>query len=302
MRLHRATLEMASATGTGWAADTIFGHLCWLLRFRLGEDALTDFLGMYQSAEPPLVLSNGFPAGHLPRPLIPTPPATTSDLAERRARARAGKAAGDRTYVPIADFNRILAGESVEASPRVGIPSRLTLKNQISRTTGTTGGEGQLYEFAEMFWSSVDVFALVADDVAGLVGELFGMLAESGYGKRKSVGYGQIASVVWSPAPRLGVESGANGFVSISNFVPARGDPVRGSWRTIARYGKLGEAYALDAVPFKRPLLMLAAGSAFYAPSPRPYYGRLVEGVSPSHPQVVQHGLAVAVPARLAIA
>ena len=88
-------------------------------------------------------------------------------------------------------------------------------------------------------------------------------------------------------------------FVSLSNFVPARNDPIEGTWQTIVKYGKLGEEYATGGNPFKRPLLMFTAGSTFYDAPCREYYGRVVKDIAPSYHKVVQYALALPVPIKL---
>jgi len=52
-------------------ADTIFGHLCWALKYTEGEEVLeNDFLPKYQGDVPPLLISNGFPEGFLSKPIL----------------------------------------------------------------------------------------------------------------------------------------------------------------------------------------------------------------------------------------
>jgi CRISPR-associated protein Csm4 len=218
--------------------------------------------------------------------------------------ARTAKEAGEVAWLALEEFGQAIQG--VQAVPRQVEKGKLpvtqvTLKNQISRITGTTGEEGNLFDFAEVFCSAVSIYVKVAEGFVEDAERLFSFIARQGYGKRKSVGYGEIdfQSFTFEPFPGFGSPAEANGFVSLSNFVPARDDPTRGAWRTMVKYGKLGEEYALHEHPFKRPLIMLVAGSSFYDQPPRGYYGRLVEDVSASHPEVVQYGLAFAVPARL---
>jgi CRISPR-associated protein Csm4 len=93
--------------------------------------------------------------------------------------------------------------------------------------------------------------------------------------------------------------TGANGFVSLSNFIPAPTDPTDGRWGLLTKRPKLGDEWAAGGNPFKRRLLFLEAGSCFRAAPPRPWYGRMVEGVALDRPEVVQYGLAYTVPMRL---
>ncbi len=301
MMLYRARLRLRSAVGTPWQADTIFGHLCWALRYRSGPAAVEELLEEYRLGSPPFLVSNGFPGDYLPRPLCPPTTLAQGDssLANRREVARAGKEAAREEHLTLDEFNRALRGELVVPSRKESGTGRAVLKNQISRATGTTGGEGQLYEFDETYWPEVSVYVRAAPDRVGQARELFGWLAELGYGKRRSTGYGEVESFTWEGFTGIAEPAEANGFVSLSNFAPARGDPTDGYWRTLVKYGKLGEEYATAGNPFKRPVVMLAAGSCLYSAAARFHYGRLVAGVSDEHPDVVQYGLALPVPVRL---
>ena len=93
---------------------------------------------------------------------------------------------------------------------------------------------------------------------------------------------------------------GGTGIVRLSNWVPAHDDPQVGFYSTLVKYGKLGAELAVSENPFKFPLLMLTAGSSFYVEGEvKDYYGRLVTGIAPGAPQVVQYGYALVIPAVL---
>lgn len=303
METYRVRLKLRAATGTPWHADTVFGHLCWQLRYQEGQAAVEELLELYRLGEPPLVLSDGFPGTPdlLPRPLLPlgARAGTAGPLAAQREEARRQKDARDVAWLTPDEFRRVAAGEAVLPAPK-SVPSATgTLKNQINRATATTGGAdedaaGHLYEFEELYWPEVAVYARVAEGCLDLAQRLFAGLAASGYGRRKSIGYGEIESVSWEPCDDFAPPPGANGFVSLSHFVPAGDDPTDGWWRLRMKYGRLGEAASAETPPFKRPLVQLAPGATFRAEPVRPWYGRLVEGVHPARPEVVQYGLAFA--------
>lgn len=300
----RSPLGLRSAGDDPWQADTIFGHLCWALRHQDGEEDLTAFLDLYREGNPPFILSNGFPEGYLPRPIMPFQPTPLTTKKESVQALRAAKEAREVEWLAEEEFGQAIQGIQIVPGEVEGgkLPEpRVTLKNQISRITGTTGEEGNLFHFAEVFYSAVSIYVKVAEGFVEDAERLFSFVARQGYGKRKSVGYGEIdfESFTFEPFPGFGAPADANGFVSLSNFVPAKDDPTRGAWRTTVKYGKLGEEYALHEHPFKRPLIMLLAGCSFYAQPCQEYYGRLVESVSASHPEVVQYGLAFPVPAVL---
>lgn len=315
MKQFKVTYRLSSAVASDWQADTIFGHLCWALRYLEGEERLIRFLNDYDGEQTPLIISNGFPADLLPRPIIPPFPSLERDnrgIKQQIEGFKANKDARDITLLSPQEFMQAIQGQEVLPTPKREYPpyKSSTMKNQINRLTGTTGAEGSLYEFEETIWSyrednrvvgvPISIYVKVREDFASQAERLFSFIATQGYGKRKSVGYGQIRSCSFEPFPEFKTVPEANGFVSLSNFVPAHNDPREGTWHTIVKYGKLGEEYAIGGNPFKRPLLMFTAGSCFYDAPGRIHYGRMVRDIAaPSHPEVVQYGLAFPVPIKL---
>lgn len=324
MQIYRARLKPRSALRTPWQADTLFGHLCWLIRYEQGEDTLDEFLAFYSRKQPPLLFSNGFPGDWLPRPLLPAPSiATGHPKADRVAAMRKAKIGRGIRWVNRDEFDALRRGERIALEPRLEpAKNRTVLKNQINRLTfGTTAVDeeegGNLYNVDELAFADtsggrpvgleVSIYVKVAEASwrgkpwAEWAEQLLTRLSHSGYGSKKSVGYGQFSLEGWERFTALDeTVSGTNGFISLSNWMPAAGDPTAGFYKTTVKYGKLGEELANSENPFKLPLIMLTAGSSFYAKTPlREWYGRLVNGVAPADPSVVQYAYAFAVPARL---
>jgi CRISPR-associated protein Csm4 len=321
MLTYRATLQPRSATLSPWQADTLFGHLCWLLLYQEGEAALNDFLDRYRQRDPPLLFSNGFPGDRLPRPLVPARRTVTERTKGAQIHAmREAKAGKGVRWVNLDEFNVFRRGEHVVLGPRPPlVDHRTVLKNQINRITfGTTPveeeiGGGNLYNADELAFVdtsglkrvglNVSLYVMAQDEEwADKAEDMLEWLSQGGYGAKKAVGYGHFELARWEPFSGFDVSPPeANGFISLSNWVPASGDPTDGFYTTMVKYGKLGEELAHSENPFKFPLIMLTAGSSFYADAPiREWYGRLVEKVAPSDERVVQYAYAFAVPARLA--
>lgn len=300
MNWYRVTLQMVSATATPWQADTVWGHLAWALRYIYGEDALHEVIAEYSGPEPPFLVSNGFPGDLLPQPVLPPPPVPpAASLQEQRRLFAEAKAAKEGGWLEPAQFAAALRGERVAGVP---LPAerrpRVTLKNQINRLTGTTGAAGNLFDFEEFFWPEVTLYLKVRPDFVATVEDLFAYLARTGYGKRKSAGYGQVRRMRFEEFPGFAEPPDANGFVSLANFVPQPGDPTHGYWRHLVKYGRLAEEFALPN-PFKQPLIMLEAGATFYDSPVRPYYGGLVRGLSAAVPQAVHYAFALPVAMKL---
>ena len=299
MKLYKVALKLTSPYSTDWQADTIWGHLCWALRFAYGEEELLQFLARYEKGEVPLLVSNGFPDDLLPRPILPDKQVT------QRSEFAAAKSNKKITWLTPAEFARSLNGDDSALSEKKSGTASVTLKNQINRLTGTTGGKeadtaaGRLFSFPQRHLETISIYVKVADDFMETARELFDNLSRSGYGKRKTVGYGQFTVQSFDEFAGFQSPKDTNGFTSLSNFVPAADDPTRGYWGILVKYGKLGEEFAITGNPHKRPLVMFKAGSCFYDKPVRNSYGRLVKGLSIQYPAVVQYGYALPVPLRL---
>jgi CRISPR-associated protein Csm4 len=295
----RVKFELKAWFASAWQSDTIFGHLCWAMRYLHGEGKLRHFLQLYDDGAPPLLLSNGFPGELLPKPATPPPPIESDlPLEQQRERFRQYKQARRGRYIPLSEFNRAISGQPTSslASADPGEMVRVTLKNQLNRVTTTTDEEHPLYNFEERYWAEATVYLKISDDFVDTARELFQYIAQTGYGKRKSVGYGQIESMSFQPFDGFRLPHKPNGFVTLSNFVPARNDPIAGFWNLTVKYGKMGEEWASEDHAFKKPLLMLEAGSTFFDPAPRDYYGRLVKTLNPAYTEAVQYAFALPVP------
>lgn len=305
MNWFKVKLKSNSYVASAWQSDTIWGHLCWGLRYMHGEDALLEFIDRYHASTPPILLSNGFPDDLLPRPILKQSPLDkTRSLSGQQVEFDTLKEARKIHWLDYGEFIRALKGERFNPVRKSFEERMVTLKNQINRLTATTTspGEssGQLFSFRQYRWDSVIIYLKIADDFVGRAEELFGYLAQSGYGKRKSAGYGQISLEAFEEFAGFPAPASPNGFITLSNFMPAREDPVKGYWEVVIKYGKLGEEFASYGNPFKKPLVMFAAGSCFYDKACRDYYGRLVGDISPVNTdRVVQYAFSLPVPITL---
>ncbi|MEJ5260991.1 MAG: hypothetical protein WHS88_12460 [Anaerohalosphaeraceae bacterium] len=347
MQWYEIKLKVHTALGTRLSADTLFGHLCWALRYHEGEAALADFLRAYADGAPPLLLSDVFPDGYWPLPHLPRPtPEQEKNLLEKIRRipkselekhlyvekdgeVPVGNAKPNEieafdflkwmyklSFLPDKGLHALCGGLSTEAVFRwfldneCGSPilpkETVVAHNTISRLTGTTGQEGSLFFTKEWHIDPSDppVFRLLAAS-AQYSGEkikaLFERALEGGYGKYKSRGKGKVAVESVSPAV-LPAVSKPNAVLLLAACAPAEQDPAEGFWKLQTKIGKLGGDWAVGPHPsgihdvYKKPLILLTAGSVLKTDSPRPFYGRLVQNIHRSFPEVCQYALAPALP------
>ena len=162
MQTYKVELELRGPVSTPFHSGTLFGHLCWRLLEKEGEEALKEFLK--GPAEFPFLISSAFPAGNLPRPLLP--PRRRADPAENKLTPETVKQhqqlkkARKRSWIPVEVFLEI-RGRLSEAvllerlPPEDKAPEQLSEQraahNTINRLTGTTPASGGLY-FMDEFW------------------------------------------------------------------------------------------------------------------------------------------------------
>ncbi|OPX90695.1 MAG: hypothetical protein A4E53_00872 [Pelotomaculum sp. PtaB.Bin104] len=297
---------------TSLQADTVFGGLCWLIRYREGIESLQLMLEDFRSGSPWFVLSNACPGDLLPKPLIKVNRFVPTTRDEQLKQAIEGKRLKKIEYLTREEFISLISGAGPVLEDREK-PIRCisTLHNQISRICGSTADGGQLFEQTENYINQKDknnqeqdylsiYIKLREPGLRDWLLDQFCLLGQTGIGKRKSTGKGSFSVIEMEQCDLFENIKEPNGYLSLSNFVPAPGDPTEGHYRIFVKYGKLGEEYALTSYPFKHPLLMIQTGSVFFTKGEvRPFYGQMVENIAPTHPEVLQYALAFSVPVRL---
>lgn len=297
----RIRLRLLAPLGTIPTSDTLFGHLCWQEAHRGGPEAVDQFLQPFRQGEPPFVLSDAFPAGLLPRPLLPLPsqPAVSSrDYARLKNRQKA-------PFVTVEDFLRLCEDPQAAVDPRPSPWQTAQIPHAaIDRRIDTTGGEeyaGRFYLVPIWFLPEpqlVDIYCRVRPPWLDRLVDLLEVVGRIGFGRDKSVGLGRFSLTEVSPWPHFRLGQGGSAVVSLSTLMPAATDPTDGHWQLRVKHGFLGEQ--ASANPFKRPLIQLEPGAVFALKGRRfpAFLGRLVPAVAPGMPQAVQCGYALTVPCR----
>ncbi len=284
-------VELKSPIITGFQSDTIFGHICWAVRFLkwdgLSNDGnLEEFLKLYGSGQsPPLLVSDGFPKGYLPRPILP--PITQQELdsivGAKNLVANSQKIRNVKKleYMPAGDFARLNAYDMdpIEVSKKLfngydricddlgRMQTSAVQHNTVDRVRNLViqGLYAQEEHFHVIGAGTFEIYLRTNYFSRKDLERIFGFIGEQGYGKDKSTGKGQFTSIV-RDGNELVEHEDPNGFMTLSSFIPKSGDPTKGHYKILHKYGKLGGLYAkgvLNHNPFKTPLIMFAAGSTF---------------------------------------
>lgn len=352
MRQIRLTFKLVSSLGTPFLADTIFGHICWGLRYAEGEEALKQFLACYKQ-NPPLLVSDGFPAildtvpptYYLPFPNLPLGPdcydkvkadrgILDDDRIAERQFASAWKAVSRHKYIaeralialrPVFDMGVFMKAlfqlklcpltmsrrdttcncTEWKDCPGLGSGTDDTCCHvaRLRRTTDpvthnvlnrwTSASENLFIQQDEFYNHGFHMFVSLDENVMSLdrFKSCFAYIEHSGFGRDASIGKGAIRDVDIQDVTFPDVPE-ANAFYNLSSaYVPHAGELGKGWYSTHVKRGKLGAGLVLTNSPWKKPVMMIKAGSVL-AGNHEKHYGGLVHGVHYELPDVVQYGYA----------
>ncbi|NWF89084.1 MAG: hypothetical protein HXY50_06430 [Ignavibacteriaceae bacterium] len=298
-------------------SDTIYGHFCWRLKERLGDEKLTEFISLYKNEKPVFILSDGLLQFNgevrFPRPYIFSKPEIKETKAEKVLEFVKRKANKERNYLTITELNSFLnSGEVIieekseaEQSKRSGkrkiplVTDALRVSVQIDRNTFGSS-EGRLFSYNPKYTRedvSYVVLIKVIDDLTYKSFECESILKEVfkvGFGKKKSSGYGQFNVGEIREFNSFIEPEDANAFMVLGNYLPDESDEITPMGYEInTKYGILGEEYSQSENPFKNPIVFLTAGSCFKTNSTKKFFGKISdEGkISPAKKEVVQFGM-----------
>jgi CRISPR-associated protein Csm4 len=304
MALLRVALRLDGPLVTPLASGTLFGMVCVAFREGYGEAALEGWL-----ADPERLwgLSDAFPAGLLPRPLLaPSLPPPGRDTAEAKKLKR-------RQFVTRDGFlakRHALSASAIEPYLRSAETKIVRMAhNTINRLTSSTPDQGGLF-FVDEDWSGVlprrdndgrvstgpdrDLYVEADGAERERVRALLDEVGERGFGRKAGLGRGRFEVV--SVSRDLEFEGGPTlRRMSLSRgaITPGMGD-VRA--RLVPHFGKIGPELSVGAgaTPFKRPLLLTEAGATFVEVVPG-RQGAWLKNVHPTRSEIGHNAFHVSI-------
>jgi CRISPR-associated protein Csm4 len=314
MQTYKLTLEPLAAFGTPLVGDTLFGQLCWALRWRQGEAALGKLLDGYTAGQPYAVISDAFPAGMLPRPTLPAGRLRSGfDPAQRKAERRRIWLPADRAGTPLAEWSSQAVELNDKANSRIGVLTQ----NTIDRLTNTTGtgpfAPRQVERIVYPVGSRLEVYAVTDTARLGIddLRQAWQDIGAQGYGRDASTGLGKFALLDLQPYA-WPMPAGARHALTLAACAPdpAALDADDCHYQPITRFGRHGSLHVLTGQPFKKPLLMmrtaavLALRAAGVEPGGLPHFhgqglGGADNPISAAEPATVHQGYAPLLPLAL---
>jgi len=308
---YRVEMQPRAPFLTEWVADVLWGHMLWAAIER--DQDIDDWVDT--EGQPPMVLSDPFPKGCLPAPVVPTPSRGIRELAEKYADGCPTKLATNMglakklmglRWLPAKVVRQVLAAENPQAGMLTLIegvlagqlafadldhsrraqthPSRHTA---IDRLTGTAL-EGRLFDLTDVYlackWECWVRTTLPKSELD----ELLTHVGEHGYGKRASVGKGHFDVTRVEPGrPLAGLEAQRGWFMALSSCYVPNGETCLAEAHYKLKI-KRGRKH-LSTQFCKQPVAKLAAGSVFQG-DPGEHPGRLLKGVYEPDEHVVEYG------------
>lgn len=321
MALYSVDLMLRSALGTPLRAETLWGHICWGIRYRSGNNALEKWLSRYDDGDPPLVLSDPCPSGFLPRPHVPLPPATSRapDLEEAAMRKRLNR----QRLLSQSIFERLQQNLSSQAladalynrsatAPPAASQMSITQAGINRLTAGTEQPDGgTLYTTNATFYEPIPgsnhaTFSVLvrSNESPETIGAWFDDGLSGGYGRDATTGKGALSVKSLRPvsAPEV---TGANAVVLLGPAVPKPGDPYRGYFQTGIYSGRVGGDFAIGPMPDgseqrqKYPVHHLSTGTVLICSENVPaFVGRIVARVHPFE-RIRHYGIGLTAPVKL---
>lgn len=312
--IKKLNLALKSGLLSDLQSDTIFGHFAWRLKDLFGNEKLAEFLKLYEDDKPVFTISDGFLEKegntYFPKPLKITPPVfSNNSKIERIQNFLEQKESKNIKLITLKELNYYLQGEiakyeesllDLSSSNFPGFNTDLRVSVEIDRSTFASK-EGQLFSYDPMYLSSDTTFVLFIKIIDLEQWNHFNCeqvlkaLFEIGFGKKKSSGYGEFEVISFEDFNGFTEAKEPNGFISLSNYLPANNDQINDSFYEInVKYGKLGEEFSKSQNPFKKPIILFKPGSCFLTNENKDFYGRVTRQseINDYKPNVIQNGIA----------
>ena len=290
--------------GTNLSSDTLFGHICWGIRYIYGEEKLLDILDKFNCGKPGFLLSSGFPDDFLPKPILPArelkyePNKPKKEIKEIREKMK------DHKKNELALFSDILKNQKVfnssiqysydeEKFNKIKINNFEITRNNINRETFTVL-EGHLFT-DNYYWTTGDkdficYFGIIDDKYnKEYLQKIFDYLSKTGIGKDKSIGKGlfDITIEEINSEEKNLFSYKSDYFISLSHSSGAGLNPL--SYQLFIKYGKVGEEFATSGQFYKKPIVFYKNGALFKSVNNKEIYGGMVKNIH-TNKNIVQYG------------
>lgn len=313
MQALRVQIEPQGAFADPVRGDTLFGQICWQAVESWGERRLGELLAGYTDDQPFLVVSDAFPAGFLPRPVIPLSLFEKHEDTDRKRIKGLRWLSVSDIEIPVSQWLHACVNDEGVLEQTGSESDKLWSAqpqphNTINRMSGTTGAGAFAPYQMDVLWPAkgmaLDLY-LLFDAERIKKDELLQLLravGQFGYGRDASIGLGRF-DVVEAEASSWPSQNNANAWMTLAPCAPQGGQWKSSAcfYRPFTRFGRHGSQAVMSGRPFKSPVLMADTGALL---TPKTFNERLFTGrglggngtLSNAIPATVHQGYAPVVP------
>jgi len=287
MKLYKTTITPTSNFATTLKGDTLFGQMCWAIRYKYGVERLEELLANYDET-PFLIVSDGFAKGYVPKPSLPSTLLGEDSEKKKENRKKIWLSLKD---LQNGDFLNAIDNKDAKNNDK----TVTVMRNAINYKTFTTGGDGfDPYGESESKISQKDIYFLVDDNFSlQELDETFKLLSQLGYGKDTTIGKGRFE---FDTFKEVSLDYTSTTFMTINPFSPKDLVCKNIYYEPFTRFGKHGAELA-NTNPFKKPLLLADSGAVveFDLSQEIQYIGKVIKGHS-SYENTVHQGYSIVIP------
>lgn len=264
MGLYRIDIAPTGSFYTLIKGDMLFGALCWAVVERFGERRLTDLLDGYADGKPFAVVSDAFPAGFLPKPVLPFPyfkKAGTTEQPDAKERKKFKK----REWLPAEKISLPTNEMADWLQEQPFVKKTLKTSNRIDPLTNhASGGAYSAFAMEQFYYGGMlNVYAVI-DESKISPSEMraaFEHVGRTGFGKKATAGGGKFT--VSEMTPVAFENKNATALMTLAPCVPAENefDADYSFYKVFVRFGRHGNKAAASENPFKNPVITVDAGA-----------------------------------------
>ena len=291
MKLYKTTITPISNFATTLKGDTIFGQMCWSIKYAFGEKRLKELLNSYET-NPFMIISDGFASGYLPKPKMPS-----LLLGEDKKDKKISRKNIWLTMKQLhnGEFANALSDEDEKV--KNSDKSIVTMHNSINYKSFKTSDDGSFAPYGEKEFtlSKKDIYFLIDESQLSIeeLQKAFEQLSLSGYGKDTTVGKGRFMHDKFIEVKN---DISSKTFMTLSPFSPKGLACKEIYYEPFVRFGKFGGDRAFKNA-FKKPILLAECASVVHFEEKKElqYIGHAIKGISDIHPDTVHQGYSIVV-------
>lgn len=292
MKLYKITIKPTSTFATKLKGDTLFGQLCWAIKYSFGEPKLTELLKSYRS-KPFLIVSDAFLSAYLPKPKMPSRYLAEDETEKKQNRKK--------VWLKLDDLlNAKYYNAKTDKELKNKYNKKIDIHNSINYKTFHTSEGFDPYGIEVENLLKQDIYFLLDEEQLSLndFKKAFSLFCELGYGKKATIGKGRF-EYDDNGFENITVNNHAKAYMGLSPFTPNDLDCKNIYYDPFTRFGKFGGDRVYKN-PFKKPILLADTATVieFENPQEYQYIGRAITDITDvtEYKDTVHQGYSIVLP------